>query len=181
MQPDALAEIVVLTVKAALTPIRSEIDRLELALAEKAGVVERLEASLADARERLAGVEARPPVPGPPGANGQDGLDGLNGADGLGFDDLGVTFDGERTLALTFTRGPLVKTFPVLLPIPKYQGIYTAGLMYAPGDLVTWGGSTWHCRQLTSARPGELASAWQLMVKAGRDLRDPARRTGTGA
>jgi hypothetical protein len=178
MQPDALAEIVVMTVKAALAPVRAEIVRLELALAEKAGVVEHLATSLADARERLAGMEARPPVPGPPG---EHGLDGLNGADGLGFEDLGVTFDGERTLALTFTRGPVVKTFPVVLPIPKYQGTYTAGLMYAPGDLVTWGGSTWHCKQPTSARPGELASAWQLMVKAGRDLRNPERRTGTGA
>lgn len=176
MQPDALAEIVVLTVKEALAPLRADVERLQFALAERTAALAVAETTLGAVRERLAALEARPPVPGPRGA---DGLDGLSGADGLGFDDLGVSFDGDRTLALTFTRGPVTKTFPVVLPIPRYQGVYQAGVLYGVGDLVTWGGSAWHCQQPTDSRPGELARAWQLMVKAGRDLRPIERRTGT--
>jgi hypothetical protein len=176
MQPEVLAEIVVLTVKEAIAPLRADVERLQLALAERTAALALAETTLGHVRERLAGLEARPPVPGPPGT---DGLDGLPGTDGLGFDDLAVTFDGDRTLALTFTRGIVTKTFPIVLPIPRYQGIYQAGVLYSPGDLVTWGGSAWHCHQPTDSRPGELARAWQLMVKAGRDLRPVERRTGT--
>jgi hypothetical protein len=181
MQPDALAEIIVTTIAAALAPLKAHLDRLETALAERTDGLKAAEATIGTLRERLAGLEARPPVPGPAGADGRDGLDGLNGADGIGFDDLGVTFDGERTLALTFTRGPIVKTFPIVLPIPRYHGIYAAGLTYSPGDMVTWSGSAWYCKRPTTARPGESGSAWQLMVKAGRDLRNPERPNGTGA
>ena len=154
MSPEALAEIVVTTIKAALAPVRADLARL-------AGVV--------------SALEARPLVPGPPGRDGRDGAAGAagaDGADGLGFDDLTASFDGDRTLALTFTKGAQVKHFPIVLSgLPRHQGIYTAGTAYVAGDLVTWGGSTWICRMPTGAKPGEHP-AWQLIVKRGRDGRD---------
>jgi hypothetical protein len=175
MRPDDLAELVVGTIKAALAPVRADVARLEgrlEAASAPLAALDALRSELAAARERIATLEARAPVPGPPGRDGDNGLDGLNG---FGFDDLEASFDGDRTIALTFTRGPLVKTFPIVLPIPRYQGIYLAGVTYTPGDVVTWSGSAWHCKHATSSRPGEAPAAWQLMVKAGRDLR-PERR-----
>jgi hypothetical protein len=142
---------VVSTIKAALAPVRADLARLE---------------------GTLAALEARPLLPGPPGRDGRDGAAGTNGADGadgLGFDDLTASFDGDRTLALTFTRGELVKSIPIVLAgLPRHQGVYTAGVAYVVGDLVTWAGSMWICRQPTSAKPGE-SPAWQLIVKRGRD------------
>jgi len=48
------------------------------------------------------------------------------------------------------------------------------GKSYDPGDLVTWAGSTWHCDEATTSKPGEYAGAknWTLMVKRGRDGKD---------
>jgi len=133
---------------------------------------------LAAVSERVAVVETRAPVPGPAGqdgAHGKDGADGLNGtngADGLGFDDLAVAFDGDRTLDLTFVRGTERKSFPIILPFLKYCGVYQDGKSYDVGDVTTWAGSTWHCKTATATKPGEGSAAWTLIVKRGRDGSD---------
>jgi hypothetical protein len=129
----------------------------------------------------VAAVEARAPIPGPAGkdgergADGKDGTPGVNGKDGhdgLGFEDLDVEFDGDRTLALKFARGSLKKTFPIELPYMRYQGVYIEGKSYAVGDTVTWANSGWYCREATIAKPGDGSRAWQLFVRKGSDGRD---------
>ena len=151
----------------ALAPLTAALTALEarLTVAETAG--QTAAGALGTHGERLAGLEARAPVAGPPGAAGRDGL---------GFDDLAVTFDGDRMLALTSARGGLVKTFPVELPIPRYRDIYQAGATYRRGDLVMWAGLIWHCAaEATTAKPGDATigtPAWRLMVKRPRDGRD---------
>ena len=133
---------------------------------------------LAAVSERVAVVETRAPVPGPAGqdgAHGKDGVDGLNGtdgADGLGFDDLTVAFDGDRTLDLTFARGTEKKSFPIVLPFLRYVGVYQDGKSYDVGDVTTWAGSTWHCNTATTTKPGDGSAAWVLIVKRGRDGSD---------
>lgn len=99
-----------------------------------------LQRDLAEAAQRLAIVEVRPPIPGPPGepgAPGQDGKDGEPGAAGLSF-----------------------------------EGVYQDGKAYDLGHLVTWGGSSWHCNETTTTKPGDGSKAWTLMVKRGRDGKD---------
>jgi len=180
MSPDALAQLIVHTVKASLQPVRDQVAQLGARLdaqdqarldqaPDLAGV------DLAALRERLAVLETRQPVPGPPG---RDGLDGQDGADGLRVDDLAASFDGDRTLTLTLQAGTRTKAIPVVLPIPRWQGVYTPARAYQPGDLVTWEGSAWHCQQPTSSKPGDGAAAWRLMVKRGRDY--TGRRPGNG-
>lgn len=117
-------------------------------------------------RERIAVLEVRAQVPGPPGKDGKDG------ADGLGFDDLAVEFDGDRTLMLKFERGTLKKSFPITLPYLRYQGVFIEGKLYAEGDVVTWAGSTWNANEDTTTKPGEGSKAWTLCVKRGRDGKD---------
>lgn len=132
----------------------------------------------APGRDGLNGRDGQPGVPGSPGEKGLHGKDGADGAhgkdgvDGLGFDDLAVEFDGDRTIALTFTRGDQKKTWPIVLPFQKYQGVYQQGKAYEPGDTVTWASQLWHCREATITPPGDGSKSWQLCVRKGRDGRD---------
>lgn len=149
-----VADVVLLTVKAALAPIQERL----AALGERLAALAELPRELVAVRERVAVAEVRQLVAGPPGPAGRDGL---------GFDDLGVEYDGERTITLIFAKGGEVKRFPLALPFLKYQGVYQDGKLYAPGDVVTSGGAAWHCNAVSALKPGEGAGDWSLMVKRG--------------
>ena len=98
-----------------------------------------------------------------------DGKDGRDGVDGLGFDDLSVDHDGERRIALKFTRAGICKEFAVELPVVLDRGVYKPDSEYQKGDAVTWGGSLWIAQKDGPAsKPGE-DSGWRLAVKKGRD------------
>lgn len=103
------------------------------------------------------------------GKDGQPGKDGRDGADGLGFEDLSVEFDGTRELSFRLSRGEMVKTFPIRLPIPVYEGVYRPERTYEAGSSVTFGGSLWLAQAETNEKPGEGATAWRLAVKRGAD------------
>lgn len=50
------------------------------------------------------------------------------------------------------------------------RGVWKSGAEYEPGDVVTWGGSSWHCLQATKANPQEVGCEdWNLIGKRGRD------------
>ena len=53
-------------------------------------------------------------------------------------------------------------------PALKYCGIWKSDGAYGQGDLVTHGGSIWHCNRSTKVKPGD-GSDWQLAVKRGAD------------
>lgn len=116
--PDAFADMVVMTVRAALGPIVERLALVEQAqkqwagfIAESAALRDRMTTievkadaaatttapfmhEIAKLSDRLTAVEVRQPMPGPagpPGVNGKDGVNGLNGkdgTDGLGWDDM---------------------------------------------------------------------------------------------
>lgn len=73
---DAMADLVVLTIKAAIGPLqeRSAAQRAEL---------DALKTECLGLRERLAALEARAAVPGPRGPAGKDGRDGRDGRDSV--------------------------------------------------------------------------------------------------
>lgn len=120
-----------------------------------------------DGRDGLAGVQ------GEKGLDGTTGRDGVDGKDGLGFDDLQVDFDGERTFMLRAVSGERVKELGRFrTPTAIYRGVYQAGKTYDADDLVTWAGSVWHATGSTDAKPGAGATPWRLAVKAGRDGKD---------
>lgn len=91
-----------------------------------------------------------------------------DGVDGLGFDDLTVEYDGERTVTWRFEKGERVKEFAMAMPVILDRGVYTAGKGYEPGDGVTWAGSYWIAQRATDAKPGD-GEGWRLAVKKGRD------------
>lgn len=61
------------------------------------------------------------------------------------------------------------------MPTMIYRAVWRAG-EYEPGDVVTWGGSAWHCQEKTTDEPGNGSTSWKLMVKRGRDGKDAAGR-----
>jgi hypothetical protein len=94
--------------------------------------------------------------------------DGVDGKDGLGFDEMAADFDGERTVTLRWTRDSQAKEFPLVLPIPVYQGTYSEAKDYARGDTVTWGGSQWTAlKSAPEGQPGNESTDWKLTVKRG--------------
>lgn len=109
------------------------------------------------------------------------GNDGKPGADGLGFDDLSIEYDGEKTVTLKFVRGDQSKEFPLVLPIVIDRGVFSEGKTYEPGDGVTWAGSFWIAQENTTEKP-DSAKGWRLAVKKGRDGKDgkiePATKSG---
>jgi hypothetical protein len=100
--------------------------------------------------------------------------DGKDGSDGLGFEDLEVQHDGERTFTVRFVRGEKVKEFAFKVPVLIERGVYRAGQTYERGDGVTRDGSFWVAQKETSAKPGESPD-WRMAVKKGRDGKDGER------
>lgn len=92
-----------------------------------------------------------------------------DGADGLGFDDLTVTHDGERSFTLSFQRGEKAKEFTFKLPVVIDRGVYVEGKAYERGDQVTWNGSVWIAeKEAPAGRPADGTSKdWRLSAKRG--------------
>jgi hypothetical protein len=160
MQAEDLATIVVEALKPLVARVAALDARLTRLDTGHGGDAE----TIAALRERVAVLETRAPVPGPPGAPGRDGVDGL------GIDDVGVEHDGERGFTFRAKAGDRVKDCgSFALPVLIYRGVYAPEHAYTPGDVVTHGGSAWHCQLATRTRPEtvEGAAAWRLMVKRG--------------
>jgi hypothetical protein len=101
-----------------------------------------------------------------------NGKDGAPGKDGMGFDDLDVTYDGERTFKLKFARPGDVKEFEFSIPVAIYRGVFKEGDSYKQGDTVTWGGHLYHCDTDTTDKPDGEQRCWTLAVRRGRDGKD---------
>ncbi len=139
-----------------------------------ARIVEKMtpvQALVADARERLAAVEVRQPIPGPAG---KDGMNGKDGADGLGFDDMEEVIEDEgRTIVRRYKNATgNVREFRHKAVGMLYRGVYVEGMSYTQGDVTTWAGSSWYAKRDTIEKPGDGSKDWQLIVKRGRDGKD---------
>lgn len=126
-----------------LSPVLERLTRVEARPFATKELWEGLTDTIVTLRERVAVLEVRPSLPGPPGEPGPAGKDGTNGLDGK---------DGTAGLS--------------------FEGVYQEGKSYEFGHLVTWGGSSWHCNESTTTKPGDGSKAWTLMVKRGRDGKD---------
>lgn len=141
-------KFVALEAKAAHEPVAAGPSEAEVELS----VLEALEpltVALHAAQERIAVLETRAPVPGPAGPAGKDGAPGLDGKDGA------AGLHGKDGLAGL-----------------SFEGVYQEGKGYDFGHLVTYAGSSWHCNEPTTTKPGDGSKAWTLMVKRGRDGKD---------
>jgi hypothetical protein len=98
---------------------------------------------------------------------------GKDGEPGMGFDELTIEFDGHRCLTFRFIRGEKTKEFKFALAVPAYKEVYRPEETYFLGDMVSFGGSIWHCAvPATMTKPGAGNPHWRLACKHGRDGRD---------
>lgn len=143
--------------------------------AKSLGVVVGRDAALSDI-ERLVtmAVDAIPrPRDGVDGKDGASGSDGRDGFDGFGLDDFDTELRADgRTVAFKFIRGDVAHVHEVAFPVAIYRGVHEMAKQYEPGDMVTWGGSLWHCNAPTMEKPGDSSNVWTLCVKRGRDGKD---------
>jgi hypothetical protein len=133
---------------------------------DAAGIVEALKDSgelvltLADGRLIRTGIR-----------DGEKGLDGKDGENGFSLDDFDMEAgDDGRTYILKFQRGDTRHEYELTFPVPVFCQVFKAGTEYFPGDLVLWAGSTWHCNEKTTEKPGE--GPWSIFCKKGRDGKD---------
>jgi hypothetical protein len=73
-------------------------------------------------------------------------------------------------VSFKFMRGEDVVQRDIRIPAMLYCGVWREG-EHEPGDVVTWGGSAWHCNEKTTEKPG-ASPHWRLMVKEGRPGKD---------
>lgn len=95
-----------------------------------------------------------------------------DGADGVGFDDMTFTHDGERTFTFRFVKGDRVVEKSIDVPMMIYRGIYREGEQYKQGDTCTWGGHLWHCDTATTDKPDGAERCWSMAVRKGKDGKD---------
>jgi hypothetical protein len=94
-----------------------------------------------------------------------------DGRDGFNLEDIQIELGADgRTLSLKFVRGEDVVQRDIRIPAMLYRGVWREG-EHEPGDVVTWGGSAWHCGEKTTEKPG-ASTHWRLMVKEGRPGKD---------
>jgi hypothetical protein len=104
LQPEAFADVLAMCIQQAVAPLAARVAVLEAQLPRHETALAAIETRAGDLLERVVGVEARPPLPGPPGPPGADGKDGPPGQDGTpGLQYLGVHVDGKQ-----YERGDLV-------------------------------------------------------------------------
>jgi hypothetical protein len=114
------------------------------------------------------------PGVGERGKRGEKGDRGDPGRDGV------ATRDELHELIKAGVAGAVAAIVPEIteavrktLPKVEFQGVYREGTEYTKGDLVTFGGSVWHCDvEQTTVKPDSIdPKHWTLAVKKGRDAR----------
>jgi hypothetical protein len=120
-------------------------------------------AALQPVAERVKALESTPPSEPP------------SGPPGPGVSDYTVTYDGERSFSHTWKIGDEPGSAVFHVPFPIYRGVYLEGKTYERGDMVTHGGSIWHCNADTTTTPpsngSHFTKDWTLAVKRGRDAK----------
>jgi hypothetical protein len=92
--------------------------------------------------------------------------------DGIGFDDLSVEYDGERTFKFVMSRGDQRKEYAFDVPVLIYRDLYSDAKTYVRGDSVTWDGSIWHAQVDGAKEKPGTGKEWRLAVKKGKPGKD---------
>lgn len=122
--------------------------------------------------EGLRGEPGRDGLDGINGIDGINGVDGRNGVDGFGFDDMSAELqDDGRTVVFRFSQGERVKEFPMKFPVSIFRGGYNPETVYDVGDVVSYGGNTYHANAETIGQVPGVSDTWRQMTAAGRSIR----------
>lgn len=129
----------------------------------------------------LPGRDGRDGAPGQKGDPGHDGKDGAPGRDGISREEFAAALEDATQKAAAAVLASIEfdgRTWKlgdriIRTPAPEYRGVFSEGKSYEPGDMVTWAGSLYACRQATDTKPGDGTNpAWSLAAKRGANGRD---------
>lgn len=127
-----------------------------------------------DGATGLAGERGPAGLDGIDGKDGKDGIDGLDGRngvdgrDGFGFDDMNLELlDDGRTVNFKFVRGDDVKEFPIKFKVMLFRGGYQSDRVYSEGDVVAFGGSTFHANAEVIGEVPGVGPNWTQQTAAG--------------
>lgn len=104
-----------------------------------------------------------------------------DGEDGFSLTDFDAALkDDGRTVVLSFERADVKRSVELAIPAMIYRGVYKQGRRHVRGDVVTWGGSLWHCDAVeTVEKPDGAEKHWTLAAKRGRDGKDGTVKADT--
>jgi hypothetical protein len=98
---------------------------------------------------------------------------GKDGEDGLGFEDMEASYNGERGVTLKFSRGDQTKEFNFRLPVVIDRGYWREGFKASQGDAVTHDGTLWIALRDNAVKPClESKDDWRIGARKGRDGRN---------
>lgn len=129
-----------------------------------------------DGRDGLPGTPGERGPIGEKGLDGKDGRDGRDGKDGITEKELTAAVEAAVSARLGLLLKSAIDEAFAALPIPVYKGVWRedAASTYTAGNMLTHGGSLWHCNYTSLDKPG-VSEAWKLVAKKGRDGRDAER------
>jgi hypothetical protein len=91
---------------------------------------------------------------------------------GIASIEVRLANDCRTVVVMTRITGQQGKETAFAIPAMIYRGVYRPGEQYSQGDVVTWGGSAWHCQADNPKTSPNESQEWKLMVKEGRRGKD---------
>lgn len=102
---------------------------------------------------------------------GKDGENGKDGRDGADLTEVGLEFDGERTVTVKGRTGEVSKR----LPIPLWRGYWSEGVVAERGDILTHNGTAYIAvvdNPKCEPGVGKYDHEWKVFARKGRDGKD---------
>lgn len=102
---------------------------------------------------------------------GKDGAPGRDGSDGADLTEIGMDFDGERTVTVKGRTGEVTKR----LPIPLWRGYWSEKVVAERGDILTHNGTAYIAivdNPKCEPGLGKYDHEWKVFTRKGRDGKD---------
>src|SRR5690606_2084471 len=94
-----------------------------------------------------------------------------DGRDGVDLTEIGMDFDGERTVTIKGRTGEVTKR----LPVPLWRGYWSPGVVAEKGDILTHNGTAYIAivdNPKCEPGVGKYDHEWKVFARKGRDGRD---------
>src|SRR5690606_15057074 len=93
------------------------------------------------------------------------------GRDGADLTEIGMDFDGERTVTIKGRTGEVTKR----LPVPLWRGYWSPGVVAEKGDILTHNGTAYIAivdNPKCEPGVGKYDHEWKVFARKGRDGKD---------
>lgn len=102
---------------------------------------------------------------------GKDGAPGRDGSDGADLTEIGMDFDGERTVTVKGRTGEVTKR----VPVPLWRGYWSQDVVAEKSDILTHNGTAYIAivdNPKCEPGVGKYDHEWKVFTRKGRDGKD---------